>query len=302
MTSSNQYLITFGPHSNCTFQLCTIEQTVYGYRPSLPANVTFAGLFSLAMIVHIILGLRWKMPWFMWCMILGCLHEVTGYVGRIIMWNNPWSFAGFIIQIICITQAPVFYCAAIYVTLGKAIDYCAPELRRFSSKFFVWIFLPCDIISLALQGAGGSLSATTSGASKIGVNIALAGLIFQIITMMGFCILFGDYTVRYLCSTMRSVSRTDGLFLGFLTLAVLTILARCIFRADELRNGYGGSTVKNEGLFIGLEGVLVVIAVFALCVGHPGFLVQPRLQMYLQPHKEREVTTAVTVPLITQQK
>lgn len=160
MTSSNQYLITFGPHSNCTFQvrsniltkprylestnsffqLCTIEQTVYGYRPSLPANVTFAGLFSLAMIVHIILGLRWKMPWFMWCMILGCLHEVTGYVGRIIMWNNPWSFAGFIIQIsispknvsnyhkfskltrliVCITQAPVFYCAAIYVTLGKA--------------------------------------------------------------------------------------------------------------------------------------------------------------------------------------
>lgn len=137
----------------------------------------------------------------------------------------------------------------------NSIDYCAPELRRFSSKFFVWIFLPCDIISLALQGAGGSLSATTSGASKIGVNIALAGLIFQIITMMGFCILFGDYTVRYLCSTMRSVSRTDGLFLGFLTLAVLTILARCIFRADELRNGYGGSTVKNEGLFIGLEGV-----------------------------------------------
>lgn len=32
-------------------------------------------------------------------MILGCLHEVIGYVGRIVMWNNPWSFAGFIIQI-----------------------------------------------------------------------------------------------------------------------------------------------------------------------------------------------------------
>lgn len=110
-------------------------------------------------------------------------------------------------------------------------------------------------MSLALQGAGGSLSATTSGASKVGVNIALAGLIFQIITLVGFCIFFGDYTARYVCSTKRTVSRTDGLFLGFLTLAMLTILARCIFRADELKNGYGGSTVKHEGLFIGLEGV-----------------------------------------------
>ncbi len=80
-------------------QLCTIDESVYGYRPSLPANIAFAALFSTATIVHIILGIKWKTWWFMWCMILGSTHEVAGYVGRIILYINPWSFVAFIIQI-----------------------------------------------------------------------------------------------------------------------------------------------------------------------------------------------------------
>lgn len=131
-------------------------------------------------------------------------------------------------------------------------------MGRFSAKAFIWIFLPCDIVSLILQGVGGSLSATTSGASKAGVNVALAGLIFQIITLVAFSVLFGDYVLRYLHRHAAKGGRVDQrqkLFFGSLTLAVLTILARCIFRADELKDGYDGATVKQQGLFIGLEGV-----------------------------------------------
>lgn len=32
-------------------------------------------------------------------MLLGCLCEVIGYAGRVIMWNNPFSYPGFMIQI-----------------------------------------------------------------------------------------------------------------------------------------------------------------------------------------------------------
>jgi hypothetical protein len=80
-------------------QLCTIEQNVYGYRPSIPANVSFAVLFSLGTIVHVILGVKWKTWWFMWCMILGCTHEVVGYIGRVLLYKNPWNFGAFIAQI-----------------------------------------------------------------------------------------------------------------------------------------------------------------------------------------------------------
>jgi hypothetical protein len=32
-------------------------------------------------------------------MILGCTHETAGYVGRVLMYKDPWSFAAFIVQI-----------------------------------------------------------------------------------------------------------------------------------------------------------------------------------------------------------
>ncbi|KAH7074356.1 RTA1 like protein-domain-containing protein [Paraphoma chrysanthemicola] len=275
--SERQNLVRFGPNANCTFELCTIDESVYRYRPSLPANIVFAAIFSIATIVHIVLGLRWKTPWVMWCMILSCTHEVAGYVARILLWVNPWSFGAFITQIIAITQAPIFYCAAIYVMLGKSITFHAPTLARFPVKYFVWIFLPCDIVSLVLQGVGGSLSASSSGSSQVGVDIAMAGLIFQVITLVAFSVLFGDFLVRLLRSVhVRALSRRDGLFFVFLVLAVLCTLARCIFRAYELKEGYKGELITHEDLFIGLEGVLVVVAVFCLCIGHPGFVFRDR--------------------------
>lgn len=68
------------------------------------------------------------------------------------------------------------------------------------------------------------------------------------------------------------LSRRMWAFIGGLYGATLAILARCAFRCFELQEGYDGEAVKDEGLFIGLEGVLVVVAVFLLAVGHPGLV------------------------------
>ncbi|KAF4956721.1 hypothetical protein FSARC_11489 [Fusarium sarcochroum] len=250
------HFIKFGPKANCTLELCPIEMSVYKYRPSLPANVVFAVLFVIGTAVHTYLGLKWKTPWFMWCMIVSCIHEIVGYIARILLWNNPWSFGAFITQIICITQAPVFYCAAIYVTLGQSIDHYDPSLARFPTKFFGWVFVPFDVVSLCLQGAGGGLSASSSGASQIGVDVAMAGLILQVIMLAAFSILFADYIFRYLRSNKsRAFDSRDEMFFAFLAIAVLATLARCIFRADELKEGYSGDLIKHENLFIGLEGM-----------------------------------------------
>ncbi|CAG2011561.1 unnamed protein product [Fusarium graminearum] len=255
--------------------------SVYGYRPSLAANITFAALFTIATIVHAYLGLRWKTPWFMWCMILSCTHEVVGYVARILLWVNPWSFGAFITQIIAITQAPVFYCAAIYVTLGQSIEHYGPSLARFPTKYFAWVFVPMDIVSLILQGTGGGLSASSSGASQVGVDVAMAGLILQVIMLVAFSVLFADYMIRYLGhKKSRTLGSRDKLFFAFLAIAVLATLARCIFRADELKEGYQGELIKHEDLFIALEGVLIVVAVFCLFVAHPGLVFNPAPKVY----------------------
>ena len=122
---------SFGPGANCTLDLCPIEWTVYKYRPSLPANAVFIALYSVALAVHVYLGVRWRSWGFMAFMAVGCLYAMLGYAGRIILWTNPWSFPGFMIQMICITGCPVFFTAAIYVTLSRAcvIPPCHPSIN-----------------------------------------------------------------------------------------------------------------------------------------------------------------------------
>lgn len=90
---------SFGPKANCTLEVCPLEASLLRYRPSVPVNGAFIGLFALAMIIHTIQGLRSKNWGFMASMIGGCLLEIVGYVGRLILNDNPFSFGGFLLQI-----------------------------------------------------------------------------------------------------------------------------------------------------------------------------------------------------------
>ncbi|PON28732.1 hypothetical protein TGAM01_v202579 [Trichoderma gamsii] len=267
-------LITFGPHANCTLDLCPIEYSVYKYRPSVPANATFVALFGVSIFVHVILGIRWRQWNFMALMILGSLVEIGGYAGRLILYNNPFSFGGFMDQIVLITTAPVFYTAGIYITLSKTINYLAPEISRIKPELFYWIFLPIDIICLILQAAGGALSVVSSGNSSTGVDVAMTGLGLQVGGLFFFSVLFIDYLALYVRKKPESPLGTRmRVFFGFLGAAILLIWVRCVYRCYELSKGYVHSNlITDQGLFIGLEGVLVIIASFCLCIGHPGFI------------------------------
>lgn len=124
-------------------------------------------------------------------------------------------------------------------------------------KFFYYIFIPADFLCLVLQAAGGALSTVSSGVSQVGVDLAMAGLVLQVVFIFTFCALFADYMIRY--NRMRS-SRPlvirEKLFFFFLSLSILLILVRSIFRSYELSEGYRDTDlITNEGLFIGLEGV-----------------------------------------------
>lgn len=91
--------IYFGPDSNCTLDLCPIEASVYSYRPSLQANIVFVALYSIAGLLHAYLGFRWRQWFFTGCIIAGCIIEIVGYVGRVLMYGNPFDFTAFLMQI-----------------------------------------------------------------------------------------------------------------------------------------------------------------------------------------------------------
>ncbi|KAJ3472240.1 hypothetical protein NLG97_g11160 [Lecanicillium saksenae] len=266
----------FKPNSPCSPDKCPVEWSMFGYKPSFAANVAFLVLFAVIGLAHTYLGFRWRSWGFMAGIWLGCIAEILGYVGRIMMSHDPFSYYGFMIQIICLTIAPVFYTASIYVTLSKTINYFARDLSRFKPKLFYWIFIPFDVVCLVLQAIGGALSTTEKNGSRTGVNISMAGLILQVIVIVLFLVAFADYMARLVRSgrarqelrTWRSVTFFSGL-----VAACLFILTRCVYRVAELKDGYSGKLFREQTPFIILEGVMVVIAAVALMFGHPGLVI-----------------------------
>ena len=59
---------------------------------------------------------------------------------------------------------------------------------------------------------------------------------------------------------------------SFTALAVSTIaiFIRSLYRVIELLGGFGGALANNQATFMVLEGPMVIIAVLAMTVFHPG--------------------------------
>ncbi|PYI30068.1 parasitic phase-specific protein PSP-1 [Aspergillus indologenus CBS 114.80] len=268
-------LIAFGPGANCTLELCPLEASILRYQPSIPANSVAIAIFGMSFLVNLVQGCYYRAWGFMAGLLSGCILEIVGYIGRIIIHDNPFAFNGFIMQIICITIAPVFFCAAIYVLLSRVIILVDERLSRIPPRFLGWIFITCDIISLVLQAVGGALSCTgdTKDDIQVGVDISLAGLVFQVVTLTLFAGLFTDY----LLSCRRSGKLWEfkprlRFFLTGLFLSTFLVLLRCVYRVVELHEGYFSHYFRDEPLFIALETAIMCAAALCLNVGHPGLV------------------------------
>ena len=75
-----------------------------------------------------------------------------------------------------------------------------------------------------------------------------------------FIILSLEFAWRYVKAKNAEVDKATlptsfKVFIGFLSAATLFILIRCAYRIAELKNGYDGNLIHDEGSFIALEGV-----------------------------------------------
>jgi len=271
----------------CTLDTCPLDLSYWDYRPSLAANSLFLAIFGLSLLLFIIQG-AWsrKFLGFTIAMVSGCILEVLGYAGRIWSYYDPFEENGFLIQIVCLTIAPAFLAAGIYFCLSRIVLTFGEANSRIKALSYPRFFIPCDVISLLLQAAGGGLASAQSHANKdptTGNNIMIAGLSFQVATLAVFIALCTDFALRTL-RRMKSMGveafdprhaklRSSFKFKGFLwalAFATLCIFTRSIYRVAELSEGWEGHLIKTQKYFIGLEGAIVGAAVLALNAFHPG--------------------------------
>lgn len=148
-------------------------------------------------------------------------------------------------------------------------------------------FIPCDVISLVLQATGGGMASVAShrGESvETGDNIMIAGLSFQVLTLLVFMAFSADFAFntwkRYKRLGAAALDQDDDVrktrnsfkfrgFIAALALATISIFWRSVFRVAELSRGWDGPLMKRQDLFVGFEGVMVVVAALALNIFHP---------------------------------
>lgn len=96
--------------------------------------------------------------------------------------------------------APVFFSAFDYTMFGAAIDTLGAQYSCLQPLHYLGIFLVADIISLILQAVGGGQAASAASSSsptKSATDIMVAGIIFQLCSMVIFLALVLDYVYRF---------------------------------------------------------------------------------------------------------
>lgn len=268
----------------CTVEICPLEWGQIMYLPNVGGNVFYLICFLGLLGANLFYGIRCKTWTFMWPMVAGLVLEIIGYIGRLMLHNNPFILNNFLVYLIPLTLGPAFFTAAIYLCLGRIINIVGPGHSRISPKMYTYIFVAFDLLALILQGAGGGIAATAKDrqGSKNGANIMVAGLAWQVVSMSIFMALWGDFILRARKSsrhgfskslTMHQDLRKSRNFLLFrwaLVIATVLIFIRSVYRVAELQEGFTSDLANDEVAFMILEGPMIVLAVLAMTLWHPG--------------------------------
>ncbi|CCD24551.1 Rta1p NDAI_0D02370 [Naumovozyma dairenensis CBS 421] len=249
---------------------------LYRYNPSMGAAILFIILFAISSVAIIIFiserALKAKNKLRSWKkisdnaetalrfykisklygayipLIVGCIVELIGYIGRAISGNDKEALGPYIMQSVLLLIAPTLYAATIYMLFGRMAHLLfAESLMIMPARFNTLIFVLGDIASLFMQAAGGGLMASADSA-KSGSNLVTAGLFVQIaffglfiINEFLFIFRVGKLPnpIQSRCASWKSLNMV-------LIVNSFLILIRSIVRAIEFIEGFDGFIASHE--------------------------------------------------------
>ncbi|KAF4554496.1 Sphingoid long-chain base transporter RSB1-like protein [Elsinoe fawcettii] len=262
----------------CTVDTCPMEYAQLDYIPSLSVNAAYLAMFVIFLIAHIGQGILYKTWGFMGGMVAGLFLEIIGYGARIGLHGNVFSFDFFVMYLVCLTIAPAFISASIYLCLSRIIVVCGEDIAPFKPRTYTLTFVCCDFVSLVLQAAGGALAASSDDSGN-GVDIMVAGLAFQVVSLALYMGVAADFFLRVRKAHESQFNprfhdvRRNKLF-KYMTIALgvatVLIFVRCVYRVAELSKGFNSHLANDEVAFNILEGPMIWLAVLVLTAFHPG--------------------------------
>ncbi|KAJ5651644.1 RTA-like protein [Penicillium longicatenatum] len=270
---------------------CPVSDTTYGYAPNLGGNIFFTAIFAVLGVAQLGLGVYYRTWTFLIALGIGTFMEMAGYIGRVLMHYNPWNEDAFKLQIVCLVLAPTFVAAGIYLTLKHIVLNLGPEHSIMKPRLFTWIFITADVFSLVCQAAGGGAAAGAGNTNqfllKVGDDIIIAGIAFQVFTMS----VCGILALHFFWNVARKGNGLVGektldsnlgtavpaispnrmrLIIAAEVFAYFTVLIRCIYRIPEMAGGWGSKLMRKEYEFLLLDGMMIAMATLSFTLLHPG--------------------------------
>ncbi|KAI0825088.1 RTA1-like protein [Trametes gibbosa] len=270
----------------------------YGYLPTSWVNLVFIVLFALSTSLHLVQAIRARAWWLLPTVILAGCGELIGWGSR--EWSHyaPLAHDPYLIQIVTLIISPTPLIGALFITFGRLSACLGHQYSRLSPRLYSRIFLTCDVIALVVQAAGGAIASGADDAkgSKLGSDIMLGGIVFQLVSLSVFCVLVAEYMFRRiknrpLRATMRDSDSTQTFVpptlelpgpidrpfmqLAFgLGIEALFLYIRGVYRTVELADGWHGRVILTQSLFVVFDGVMVFLTMFTMNIFHPGRLLK----------------------------
>jgi len=173
--------------------------------------------------------------------------------------------------------------SSIYVCIGRLADYLGRGTFNIRPRLYARIFIPSDIFALVIQSSGGGISINEkiplNGGVTTGQAIIIGGLTLQVVSLAIFFVLFVGViwpADLFRSRRLRKLAGRDGrlkIFAVLISVAILLIIGRSIYRTVEFSQGIFGSLSHNEVLFIILDGFPMAIATSILVLYHPVYCI-----------------------------
>ena len=268
-----------------------------GNYPSLGGNTALLVVYAVFLAMQVVSGVFYHQWWFLTCWTCGLVLEVLGYAGRIWSSQNIMNFNAFVMQLVCLTLAPCFMMAGIYYVIAQLTEIYGQKFSILKPMQYSLIFILCDLISIALQAAGGGVAASALSVyedTADGSHIMVGGLAFQVFTIA----LFQLFWYHFLYKVYKSYKaygdagfnpnfthiRERNLLVPFIcvvSFAVILIFVRSIYRLIELSDGWSSKLAVDEIYFMILEALMVSLASCVISILSPGIAYGRHSHIYI---------------------
>ncbi|KAG6359574.1 hypothetical protein INS49_013095 [Diaporthe citri] len=178
---------------DCTLVTCPVEEGWLSSPPPIEGTAFMLAAFATLIPINLWVGARNRTTLYSLSMSIGLLLEVMGHSGKILLRNNLASKSYFVLSLLGTAAGPTLITAAVYTILPHILALYGSDLGTpLEPVWLSYFFFAFDGFTIAFQAVGCVFAAQGYNRVEIqqGVNVLIAGLALQILSLVGF---FGLY-------------------------------------------------------------------------------------------------------------